>query len=154
MLVIGAAVIEFWPTDELPYPFAAGPIQPGEPLTVEWRMLPAGAYPRPTLTGEVAAHALAEGEPITESDLQRPVTVPEGWWALALEVPARLAPGTAIRLVLSGDDTAVPGVVVSSDDPDRFSVSGPTALVAVPAEDAWRVAAAVAGGGIVVLVAP
>jgi hypothetical protein len=155
VLVMGAAVIELWPSGLTAYPFAAAPIGPGDPFEVEWRQLPAGAYVRPSLIGAVAAHALDEGEPITVSDLQSPVAVPAGWWALALEVPRRLAPGSPIQLVLAGGvDPAVPGIVVSSDDPGRFDVSGPTALIAVPPEDASRVAAAASARQVTVLIAP
>ncbi|NNC90907.1 MAG: hypothetical protein HKN80_00305 [Acidimicrobiia bacterium] len=155
ILVVGALVIEFWPTEQVPYPFAAAPIGPGEPFEVEWRQLPASAYDRPPLIGAVAAHALEEGEPITLSDVQRPVSVPAGWWALALEVPTRLAPGSPTQLVLAGGEgPAVPGIVVASEDPDRFGASGPTALIAVPAADASRVAVAAAARQITVLVAP
>lgn len=155
MLVVGATVIELWPTEQMPYPFAAAPIGPGEPFEVEWRQLPSSAYVRPALIGGVAAHSLEEGEPITLSDVQSPVSVPAGWWALALEVPTRLAPGARTRLVLEGGEgAAVPGIVVSSEEPDRFDVSGPTALIAVPAEDASRVAVAASARRVTVLVAP
>jgi hypothetical protein len=155
VLVVGAATIELWPTKQMAYPFAASPIEPGERFDVEWRQLPAGAYSRPSLTGAVAAHAIAEGEPITDSDMQSPVAVPAGWWALALEVPTRLAPGSQTQLVLASDDgPAVPGIVVSSDEPGRFDVSGPTALIAVPAEAAPRVAVAAGARQVTVLIAP
>ena len=101
------------------------------------------------------AQPLEEGEPITLSDVQRPVSVPAGWWALTLEVPTRLAPGSQTRLVLAGGDgPVVPGIVVSSQEPDRFDTSGPTALIAVPAEDASRVAAAASARQVTVLIAP
>ena len=155
VLVVGAGVIELWPTRQVGYPFAATSIGPGEPFEVEWRQLPASAYDRPTLTGAVAAHPLEEGEPITLSDVQRPVPVPAGWWALALEVPTRLAPGSQTQLVLvAGEGPAVPGIVVSSEEPDRFDTGGPTALIAVPAEDASRVAAAASARQVTVLIAP
>jgi len=155
VLVVGATVIELWPTNEMPYPFTAAPIGPGEPFEVEWRQLPAGAYVRPFLTGAVAAHALDAGEPITLSDVQSRVAVPDGWWALVLEVPTRLAPGSQTQLVLAGGEgPAVPGIVVSSDEPDRFDVSGPTALIAVPAEDASSVAVAASSRQVTVLIAP
>ena len=152
-LVIGAAVIEFWPTGEAAYPFAASSVRAGEALQVEWRMLPAGLYPRPFLEGVVAGHTIAAGEPITPSDVRSPVEVPDGWWALAVEVPTALTPGAQTRLVLA-EGPAVPGVVVAVDEPDAFDVAGPTALIAVPAEDATRVAAASAARQLVVLVAP
>lgn len=155
MLVIGAAAIEFRPDGEADYPFAAAPMEAGDPLLIEWRRLPAGLYPPPALLGVVASHQLAEGEPITGSDVQAPVAVPEGWWALVLEVPLRLAPGTDLRLALTNlKDEWVPGVVIASEKPERFAPTGPTALVAVPGHLAAGVATAVAARQIVVLVDP
>ncbi|MGI9647000.1 MAG: hypothetical protein ACR2OI_00630 [Acidimicrobiia bacterium] len=155
VLVLGAAVIEFRPTREADYPFAAAPMEAGDSLLIEWRRLPSGLYPPPSLVGTVASHQLAEGEPITGSDVQAPVVVPDGWWALVLEVPLRLAPGTPARLVLTGQDgEQVPGLVIASEEAERFGATGPTALVAVPGEQAARVAAAVAARQIVVLVEP
>ena len=148
-------MIELWPTEQAAYPFAAAALEPGEPFEVEWRQLPVSAYLRPTLTGAVAAHALEAGEPITLSDVQSPVAVPVEWWALALEVPTRLAPGAQTQLVLAGGEgPTVPGIVISSDEPDRFAVSGPIALIAVPAEDASRVAVAASARQVTVLIAP
>jgi hypothetical protein len=154
-LVIGAATIEFWPDGEADYPFAAAPMEAGDPLLIEWRRLPAGLYPPPAVLGVVASHQLAEGEPITSSDVQPPVAVPAGWWSLVLEVPLRLAPGTGVRLVLTGHDgEQVPGVVIASEEPERFVATGPTALIAVPGELTARVATAAAARQIVVLVDP
>jgi len=155
VLVLGAGIIEFRPTGEADYPFAATAIEAGDALVVEWRRLPDGLYPRPVLGGTVAAHPLVKGEPITSSDVRSPVEVPDGWWALVLEVPIRLAPGTSARLELAGDaGISVPGIVVASNEPDRLSVAGPTALVAVPGEHAALVAGAAAARQIVVLVEP
>lgn len=148
-------MIELWPTEQVAYPFTAAAVEPGEPFEVEWRKLPASAYLRPALAGAVAAHSLEGGEPITVSDVQSPVSVPADWWALTLEVPTRLAPGSPTQLVLAGGEgPAVPGIVVSSEEPDRFDTSGPTALIAVPAEDASRVAVAASARQVTVLIAP
>ncbi len=153
VLVVGAAVVEFWPSTEVAYPFAASATSAGDALDVEWKMVPAGLLSAPILTGMVATHALERGEPITSSDVRAPIGVPDGWWALAVEVPTGLTPGAETRLVL-GSGATVPGVVIAQSEPDSFGVSGPTALVAVPGEDAARVAAAAAARTIVVLVAP
>ena len=150
-LVVGAALVEFWPTDEAAYPFTSVPVAAGEAPLVEWRMLPAGTFPRVSLEGMVASHALAAGEPLADSDLRGPIDVPDGWWALALEVPVPLVPGVATRLVL-GDGAVVPGVVLVSEDRDSFGT--PTALIAVPGEDAAAVAAAASARQVVVLIAP
>ena len=150
-LVFGAALAEFWPTDEVAYPFTSSPVEAGQVPQVEWRMLPAGAYPRVPLDGLVASHAIAAGEPLAASDLRVAIAVPEGWWALALEVPFPLVPGVATRLVLGGD-AVVSGIVVASDNENSFG--GPSALIAVPGEEASAVAAAATARQITVLVAP
>ncbi len=152
-LIVGAAAVEFWPTAQAVYPFTAAPVEVGEAPRVEWRVLPAGIYERADITGAVASHPMGRGEPITPSDLRLPIGVPEGWWALAVEVPIAMAPGAEVRLVL-GEGHTVPGLVVAFDDSDRFDVSGPTALIAVPAGDAPAVATAAAERRLVVLVAP
>ncbi|RZV45534.1 MAG: hypothetical protein EX267_05215 [Acidimicrobiia bacterium] len=150
-LVVGAAMIEFWPTDEAAYPFTSTAVEAGEPVRVEWRMLPAGTYPRVSLDGKVAGHAMPAGEPIAASDLQVPIDIPDGWWALALEAPFPLYPGAATRLVL-GEGGDVPGIVIASGDGNSFGT--PTALIAVPGEHASAVAMAASARQIVVLVAP
>lgn len=152
-LIVGALVVEFWPSATVAFPFTASETAAGDPLDIEWRMVPAGLFPTPTLTGMVASHELAQGEPITPSDVRSPVEVPVGWWALALELPAPVPPGAETRVVL-GDGRSVPGLVIAQTEADRFDVSGPSALVAVPGEDAGRVAAAAAARQVVVLVAP
>lgn len=155
VLVIGAAIIEFRPTGHALYPFTAADVAAGDPVTVDWRELPSGAYEPPEIRGLVAAHALDEGEPISRSDLVPPLDIPEGWWALALEIPTRLAPGTATQLVVADHgDSPIPGIVVSSQDPDRFGSPDPTALIAVPAEHITVVATAARDRRVVVLVAP
>lgn len=150
-LVVGAAVVEFWPTNEAAYPFTSTPVEAGKPPRVEWRMLPSGTYPRVSLEGMVASHAMSAGEPIAASDLRGPIGVPDGWWALALEVPFPLVPGVATQLVL-GEGVVVPGVVVASDDDEPFGA--PSALIAVPGGEAAAVAAAATTRQITVLVAP
>lgn len=153
LLLGGAAVVEFWPTNLAPYPFAAEAVAAGDPIPIEFRELPSGIYPRANVDGKVAAHPLAAGEPIRPSDLIDPPGVPRGWWALALEVPAQLAPGTETRIVLANSDRdPVPGIVVDSREADPFSVGGPTALVAVPAEHITEVATAAAARQVVVLI--
>ena len=154
VLVVGAVAVEFWPSSMVPVPYAASETAAGDPLDVTWRMVPSGLISAPALTGMVASHDLKPGEPITISDVRPPVEVPSGWWALAVEVPVPLAPGSEIRLVIGEGGGSVPGLVMANSDTERFDVSGPTALVAVPGDDAGRVASAVAARQVVVLVAP
>ena len=151
VLIAGAALLEFWPENVVPYPFTSVPVEAGEAPRVEWRMLPAGTYPRVSLEGMVATHPMSAGEPLAASDLRAPLAVPDGWWALAVEVPFSLAPGVPTRLVL-GDGEIVPGIAITSSDEDSFGT--PTALIAVPGEHAPGVAASVSARQVVVLVAP
>ncbi|MDH3606265.1 MAG: hypothetical protein OER12_04650 [Acidimicrobiia bacterium] len=153
LLVVAAAVVEFWPSATVTHPFTASDTAAGDRLDVEWRAVPAGLLVQPPLTGMVASHAMKRGEPITPSDVEAPIAVPAGWWALAVELPIPVAPGSETRLVL-GEGPTVAGLVVAISEPDPFDISGPTALMAVPGEDAGRVAAAVAARELVVLVAP
>ena len=153
-LIVAAAAIEFWPDQDRLYPFAAASIDAGDPLVIEWKPARAGLFSVPALGGNVAARALEAGEPISAGDVGPPVRVPEGWWALPIEAPTRLDPGAETRLVLAGQPSAVTGIVVGYEEPDRFSASGPVALIAVPGEHAPAVAAAVSARQVVVLVDP
>lgn len=153
LLILGAGIIEFWPTSTVQYPFAAVETAAGASLQVEWREVPAGLLEPPALSGMVASHRIARGDPITPSDVRRPLGIPHGWWALTVEVPSALEPGAETRLVLDSG-RPVAGIVVATNEPGPFAASGLTALVAVPGEDAARVAAAVAARQVVVLIAP
>ena len=150
-LVVGAALVEFWPTDQAAYPFTSVPVEAGEAPRVEWRLLPAGAFPRVSLEGMVASHAMTAGEPLAASDLRGPIAVPDGWWALALEVPIPLRtrhrhpPRPRRRRGRAR---------CRSRRRTGDSFGTPTALIAVPGEDVAAVAAAASARQVVVLIAP
>lgn len=150
-----AAYVEFRPTRAVLHPFVARTVPAGAAPEVEWREIPAGLLPMPDLSAGVASHALNEGEPLTPSDLVPRSAAPDGWWALAVEMPAMVAPGTDVQLVVTtGRGATVPGVVLSAD-PSESSFGGtPTALVAVPGERAQEVVAAAADRSLAVLIAP
>ena len=157
-VLIGAGLVaEFRPTAMVVHPFATDAVEPGMQLEgVDWREIPAGILPPPPeLTNMVARRRLAAGEPLLAGAVS-PAEVggPRGWWALSMEVPALVAPGTAARVIVSDPPLAVDAVVLAAAAADPFSTARPTALVAVPPEQAAPVAAAAAAGRATVLVAP
>ena len=155
LILLAALVAEFGGAAPVAYPFASTDLNPGDPITdVEWREAPAGLLTIPDLEGAYAVHRLAAGEPLVASSLTYGRPVPEGWWALSVEMPTVTAPGTRVRLVTSDPPDVVPGIVVQQGAADSFGLGGPSALVAVPEDSAARVAAAVDGGRVVALIQP
>jgi hypothetical protein len=156
-LVLGALLWDLRSATTQPHPFAAAPILAGSAFVgdvVDWRPLPAGAFRIPDLAAGVAAVDLAEGEPITGAVVADPVTAPDGWWAVPVDVPSRAGPGTPVLLVVTDPPLTIPGVVVSAQRGDRFSVDHTPAIVAVPGEMAPIVAAAERAGLLVTATRP
>lgn len=154
LLVAVAGFVEFRPQPTVLHPFAADAAAAGEAPEIEWREVPAGMLMMPNVEG-VASHALRAGEPLSPSDLVSSRPVPDGWWALAVELPAMVAPGTEVQLVLTEAAGApVPGIVIGADELDGGVGAGPIALVAVPAEQAGRVVTAATNRSLAVLIAP
>ena len=96
--------------------------------------------------------AIAGGEPLVPAMVSRTPVVPEGWWALDVPVPAGVAAGTEVRLLVDQEESprVVVGLIVRIQESDNFE--GNLALVAVPEADAAAAAAAVAQGTAAVLV--
>ena len=155
LLVLGAAALEFRPTQVARHPFTAAATAAGAVPEIEWREVPAGVFEPMTAVRGVASHPLEAGEPLAPSDLAIRPEIPTGWLALAVELPAMVAPGAEVQLVRTGA-TAPPiaGLVVGADESGDGLGSGPTALVAVPAHHAPTVATASADRSLVVLIAP
>lgn len=140
-----------------PYPFAAQHIPSGGVFTdevVEWRNLPAGVLPQPDLGAGAAAVAIEAGDPITPSLVSPSADVPDGWWAVPVDLPARSAVGTGVMLVVVEPPMSVPGIVVEAQRGDRFSLDYAPSLVAVPGEMAPLVAAAERAGMLVAATEP
>lgn len=157
LLVIAAAVWDLRGSATTPHPFAAGPITAGTALTaddVTWRPLPADAFPPPDLDGATAAVDLAAGDPITAAVLTTTVAIPDDWWAVPIAVGTHALPGEAVLLVIIDPPITVPGIVVSAQQGDRFSLDHRPAVVAVPGESAALIAAAEAAGLVVTAVRP
>jgi hypothetical protein len=156
-LVLGAVLWDVRAAATEPHPFAGAPIPAGSPFaaeSVEWRHLPAGAFAIPDLAAGVAAVDLAPGEPITGAVVADPVAVPEGWWAVPVDLSSRAAPGTPVLLVVTDPPLTVPGVVVTAQRGDRFAMDHAPAIVAVPGEMAPLVAAAERAGMLVAATRP
>ncbi len=151
-ILAAAFAVELWPEATVAHPFAVESVVAGQPITaVEWRPVPVDTLPSVAGLVMVAAHDIAAGEPLLPSSLGSAGTLPAGWWAVAVPVPAAAGVGDAVMLVVDGQ--AVQGIVVTpaADDPLAFE---PEALVGVPGDAATAVADAVRGGDLVVLVQP
>lgn len=157
MLVVGAVFWDLRGSATEAYPFAARPIAAGTLLTagdVTWRRLPEGTYVVPELTVAIAAVDIAAGDPISAATLAGPVAVPDGWWAIALDVSAHAGVGDEVLLVVIDPPLTLPGIVIEPQVGDATSLDHRPALVAVPGSQAPLVAAAEASGLLVTAVRP
>ncbi|MBM3696769.1 MAG: hypothetical protein FJW79_12720 [Actinobacteria bacterium] len=138
-------------------PFAARALLAGEAVdgsAVTWREVPAGLLPSPDLEGASAAVDLEAGDPLVAGVLRRGVAAPDGWWQLPVAVGPHAVAGDRVMLFPPGSPTGVPGLVVSPQRGDAYSLGYRPALVAVPGDAAALVAAAAASGALVAAVAP
>jgi hypothetical protein len=144
-----------------PYPFAGEPIAAGSPIeeSLTWRDVPRDLLPG--WAGPVAGLARSRidiGDPILPSAITN-LAVPADWWAVPIPLPMETAPGTPLRLVLSGNDsffagtnaevTIVDGIVVEAGIDNGFETIG---MVAFAPSDAPRVANAAAHDALIVMV--
>lgn len=140
-----------------PQAFAARDLQAGEALdasAVSWREAPAGLLPSPNLQGASAAVDLAAGDPLVPAVLDYGPAIPQGWWKIPLAIGPHAGPGDEVMLLVADPPATVPGLVVSPQRGDTYSLDYRPAVVAVPAEAAALVAAAAAAGTLVAAVAP
>lgn len=157
LLVLFALLWDLRSAATEPYPFAARTIPPGGAFTdevIEWRSLPVGALPVPDLGAGAAAVAIGAGDPITPSMIAPAASVPEGWWAVPVDLPSRSAVGTGVMLVVVEPPMSIPGIVVATQRGDRFSLDYAPSLVAVPGDLAPLVAAAERAGMLVAATEP
>ncbi len=142
-------------TPSEPRPFARNSIEAGawiEDDLIEYREVPVGLLPEITPDG-FAITAIAAGEPLTAALLTDKGPLPDGWWALEMDVPDGAVPGTELRLVVEGAGTAIPAIVVAvAPAVQPAGWSNDSAMVAIPAETAKTVAAAISSAGVSVLV--
>lgn len=157
MLLMGAFLLDLRGAATDPHPVAARPIAAGTTLTaadIAWRRLPEGSFPIPDLDDTTAAVDLAPGEPIIPAVLAPAVAIPADWWAVPIAVGTHALPGESVLLMVLDPPTTVPGIVVSAQHGDRFSLDHRPAVVAVPGDDATLVAAAAAAGMLVTAIRP
>jgi hypothetical protein len=156
LIVIGALAWDLRPSPTTAFPFAIRLIAEGEPIesdAVEWRRVPGRFVGPPDLNHAVAAVDIPEADPITAAVLSDPVSVPDGWFAMPVDVGGHAAAGDRVVLMLTDPPLSVPGVVVAAQSGDRFSLDFVAAVVAVPGEHAVDVAAASVRGQVVAAVA-
>ncbi len=151
--------IQLMPSPVTLHPFARMDIPAGAELSddlFEYREIPEGLLPATGVHG-ILAVPMSRGDPLTAAVLGTDTVVPDGWWAVELETPPGLLPGSQVLLVAGGDGPVtaaepIPGVVIhpmaASRDP------GERALIAVPGEQLARVSTASAYGTLTVAVAP
>ncbi len=157
LLVVGAFLWDLRGSDTAPHPFAARPISAGTRLgasDVVWRRLPAGAFVVPDLTAAVAAVDLEGGEPISAAVLAGPIVVPDGWWAIPIDVSSHAGPGDEVLLVIVDPPLTLSGIVIEPQVGDATSLDHRPALVAVPGSQAPLVAAAAEARLLVTAVRP
>ena len=137
-------------------PFSVRAIGKGEEVAdaVEWREVPAGLWPLPDLTGSVAAIPIGPGEPIFVSALTDAVRPPEGWWSVPIAIGAHAEIGDTVMLVITDPPITVPGLVLSPQHGDPYSLDFEPAVIAVPGESAALVAIAARQDRLVAAVKP
>jgi hypothetical protein len=157
LLVLGAfAWDQRSPATEL-RPFAARALTAGEAIeasAVAWRQVPAGLLPSPDLSSATAAVDLAAGDPLVAGVLRRGAAIPEGWWEIPVAIGAHADAGDEVMLVILDPPASITGLVVTPQQGDAYSLDYRPAVVAVPGEEAARVATAAAAGTLVAAVAP
>jgi hypothetical protein len=141
ILVVTGLAMEIRPDSTTRHPFAVDDLAVGDTIdetVVIWRDVPPGLL-EPVVLPIVASRPLQEGDPILLGDASAPVSsgIPEGWWAVEVDLPAGARSGMSVKLVT--DTVAVDGIVIDVTDGDFGERTG---LVAVPGDTARRVAAA------------
>ena len=155
-VVVAALLWDLRDSGDILYPFAASAIAAGAAITetdVEWRHVPEGSMTVPDLSDPVAARDVPAGEPIVPSAVSEAATIPAGWWAVPVPLPATAVPGTRVHLVDASSGVETDGIVVTagSDDLMSFDESG---MAAVPPDAATLIAIAAQEGTLVVLLEP
>ncbi len=156
LIASGALWVEFGSGATTDHPFAIAEINTGDAITdlnTELRAIPSGILDDVAPIG-FATRPFSVGEPLTPDGINETTPLPssvDGWWALAVDVPAGARIGDGVQLVLLDSGLVVPGIVdaVAGDDP----LGDGSGAVAIPSDYAVEVAAGVANGRVVILVA-
>ena len=153
MVTAVAFWLEIRPDPLVEHPFAVTAIATGDAIgdhNTEPRRVPAGMFEAP----EEDVHALVDipsGAPVLATQTGPPrLVMPEGWWVVAVDVPAGADVGDPVRVVLLDQGLTVDGVVSAVGSSDAFATS--SGGVAVAPQAASDVAAAAAAGRLAVLV--
>ena len=157
LLVVGALAWDLHGSATMAYPVASHAVSAGSAISnddVRWVRLPERALPPPRLDGAVAAIDIELGDPISPSVIAPEVALPEGWWAVPMEVGIGATPGDTVLLVITDPPMTIPGLVIQPQAGDRLALDYRPALVAVPGEVAALVAAAERSGLLVAALRP
>ena len=156
LVVAGALWMDFRGEPTELRPFAMAGIEAGaavDETMLEYREVPIDLLPDVDPIG-FAVVAIAAGEPLTPAALTEHGPLPEGWWAVEMEVPTGTTPGTELRLVV--EDTggiAIPAIVTAVAPTDqRSGWERDTAMVAMPQDRAAEIAEALSRAEVSVLV--
>lgn len=157
---VGLVLFALWmdlkgPPVEL-HPFAIDTIEVGDLIDqsrLEYREVPEGMLPDVPVRG-FAAVSIAPGEPLTAAATTDRTPLPDGWWAIEIQTPAGVIPGTELRLIIDdGVGTEVPALVLSVEPSGESpSWSEDLSMVAIPAEQAATVASSRSLGSLTVLI--
>jgi hypothetical protein len=151
LVVVGGIAIELRPPTTAPHPFAVETIGIGEQVDesrVRWRDVPVGLL-LPVELPMTASRRIEAGEPVlrTATGASQVSGIPNGWWALELDVPNGARAGMTVRVVTrSGTADGIVVEVRSGDFGER------TGLVAIPEDRASVVATAVLDSTVAVLI--
>lgn len=151
VLTVGL-ILELTPERTVPHPFAVEPVSIGEMIdesVVVWRDVPADLL-HPVSLPVTASRPIESGEPVlagADPSRETETGIPEGWWALEVDVPLGARAGMSVKVVTSIGSTQ--GVLVDVRDGDFGERSG---LIAVPGPSADMVAMAVADSTVAILV--
>lgn len=156
LLIVGSLVAELWPSATVPHPFAAREIAAGEeisPLDVTWVEVPRDLLPIVELP-IVAGRKLLAGDPILPSSASPEGSIPSGWWAVEMPVPASATRGQQVRVVVASDVYEAPpfesvGIVIETLAGDAFGQ--PVGLVALPENATSTIALGLVEGRVIVL---
>ena len=135
------------------YPFVARSATAGEELNVEWRQVPLGLLPTPEVPPALTWRSLRAGDPLVPGVAGEAPVVPNGWWALEMELPATAVPGGEVLVAIREPQLEVAGLVVAPPASGSFGSTIP-GLVALPAEHAAAVANALAEHRASILIRP
>ena len=160
LILAGAAWLEFRQPALVLHPSATEPVPVGvsiEEASIEWREIPTGLLP-PVSGQGVTRRRVPSGHPLLPADIDSATQlVPDGWWALEVQLTDRAQVGQQVQLVVMtpAGTSAVPGVVLeASDRGSGLDFGESLGLVAVPPEEAVSVAVASVEGRLAVLVDP